>query len=232
MINKVVQTMDEAVSGIPDGATVMIGGFGSGIPYNLIAALHRQGAKELTVIAVNATTMNRTDIGFLEREGRIKTLISQAGDGRYPGIPQGTMVERIRAGGAGVPAFYTPTGVGTLLAEGKEHRDFNGRTYLLETALTADYALIPAWRADTFGNLQFEYTQRTINPTMARAANQTIVEVEEMVEGGELDPSFIHCPGVFVSQVVKIPPEPEGFHGRPLNIAGVPTRSRLGTRGV
>ncbi len=232
MLTNVAKTMDDAVAGIPDGATIMIGGFGSGIPYNLIAALHRQGAKDLTVITVNATAMNRTDVGFLKRDGRIKTLITQAGDGRHTGIPQGTLVERIRAGAAGVPAFYTPTGVGTLLAEGKEHRDFNGRTYLLETALTADYALIPAWRADTFGNLQFEYTQRTINPTMARAARKTMVEVEDIVEGGDLDPNFIHCPGVFVSQVVKIPPEPDGFHGRPLNIAGVPTRSRLATRGV
>ncbi len=232
MLNKVVATMDEAVAGIPDGATIMIGGFGTGVPYNLIAALHRQGAKDLTVITIIHTTLRRPDVGLLVREGRVKTLITQGGDDRYPGIPQGTFVERIRAGAAGIPAFYTPTGVGTLLAEGKEHREFNGKTYLMETAFTADYALIPAWRADTAGNLQFQYTQRTINPIMARAAKQTFVEVDEVVAEGEMDPNFVHCPSVFVTRVCKIPPEPEGFHLRPMNIAGVPTRQKLATRGI
>src|SRR5438093_1055622 len=146
MIDKVVRSMEEGDAEIPDGATVMIGGFATGTPYNLIAGRHRQGAKELTVICVNAGQLRRPDVGFLQREGRIRTLISQAGEGSFPGIPQGTIAERVRAGAAGVPAFYTPTGVGTLYAEGKEHRDFNGRTYLLETALTADYALVAAKR--------------------------------------------------------------------------------------
>ena len=146
MINKVLQSMDEAVADIPDGASVMIGGFATGTPYNLVAALHRQGATDITVICIATMGLRRPDPGLLVREGRVKKLISQGGDEPEGGIPQGTFVERIRAGASGIPAFYTPTAVGTLLAEGKEHREFSGRTYLLEEALTADYALIRAWR--------------------------------------------------------------------------------------
>jgi 3-oxoacid CoA-transferase A subunit len=233
MINKLFKSMDEAVADIPDGASVMVGGFAPGTPYNLVSALHRQGAKDLTLICIAAMGLRRPDAGLLVRENRVKKLISQGGDDPKGGIPQGTLVERLRAGAAGIPAFFTPTGVGTLLAEGKEHREFNGRTYLLEHAITADYALIRAWRADTAGNLQFQFTQRTDNPLMARAARCTIVEVEEpVVEAGELDPSFIHVPGVYVKRIVKIPPEPEGFLDRPYNVQGVATTGRATTRGI
>ena len=231
MINKIYESMDAAVADIPDGATVMIGGFCPGTPYNLIAALHRQGAKDLTIICVSATQFRRTDVGFLMREGRVRKLISQGGDDPPGGIPQGTFVERVRAGAAGIPAFYPPTSVGTLLAEGKEHRVFNGRTYVLETALTADYALVRAWKADKMGNLQFQLTQRTVNPLMARAARCTIVEVEEpLLEVGDMDPSFIHVPGIYVQRIVKIPPD--GFFERPYNVLGVAATGRMSTRGI
>ena len=231
MINKVFESMDQAVADIPDGASVMVGGFAPGTPYNLVAALLRQGAKDLTVICIASMGLRRPDAGHLIKEGRVKKLISQGGDDPPGGIPQGTFVERIRAGAAGIPAFYTPTSVGTLLAEGKEHRVFSGRTYVLETALTADYALIRAWKADKMGNLQFRLTQRTVNPLMARAARCTIVEVEEpILEVGEMDPSFVHVPGVYVQRIVQIPPD--GFFDRPYNVIGVATTGRAATRGI
>ena len=233
MIKKVMETLDETVADIPDGASIMVGGFGPGIPYNLISALHRQGAKELTVIAVTPTTFRRPDVSLLTREGRVKELISQGGDGHTPRVPQGTMAERVRAGAAGIPAFYTPTSVGTNMAKGKEHREFNGRTYVLETALTADYGFVRARKADTVGNLQYRLSQMNSNPLVARAARITIAEVEEpIVEVGDLDPSFVHTPGLYVKRVVEIPPPPEGFEDRPYNIFGVAPTGRRSTRGI
>jgi 3-oxoacid CoA-transferase len=163
----------------------------------------------------------------------VKQLISQGGDGQTPGVPQGTIAERVRAGAAGIPAFYTPTSVGTNMAKGKEHREFNGRTYVLETALTADYAFVRAHKADTAGNLQYRLSQMNSNPLVARAARFTIAEVEEpIVEAGDLDPSFVHTPGIYVNRIVKIPPAPEGFEDRRYNIFGAATTAKSATRGI
>ncbi len=229
MQKKVCLTTDEAVAGIPDGSTIMIAGFGPGTPNNLLAALHRQGAKDLTGICNfpgappdmgfgNLVLDKRfikmhcafTDIG---RSGMVVPFFDayQAHEIEAELMSQGTLAERIRAAGIGVPAFYTPATVGTELAEGKEHRDFDGRTYVLEQALPADYAFIRAWKADSFGNLIFRRSQRNFNPIMATAAQCTIVEVEEpIVEPGELDPDTIHTSGIYVSRIVKIPAESEG----------------------
>ncbi|MBM3943231.1 MAG: 3-oxoacid CoA-transferase subunit A [SAR202 cluster bacterium] len=233
MRNKVYQTFDEAVADIPDGVTIMFPGFGGvGVPRNLIAALHRQGAKGLTGISNNAGVLDAKapDVGTLIEAGRVKKMYCAFTSPTHPSrvtafvrmfnnneieaetVPQGTMAERIRAAGAGIGAFYTPTSVGTELAEGKEHRVINGRTYVLEYPLHADYAFIRAWKADTYGNLQFRLTQRNFNPIMAMAAKTTIVEVEnDVVAPGELEPDAIHVPGVYVQRIVRIPPAPEGI---------------------
>ncbi|HLF05292.1 MAG TPA: 3-oxoacid CoA-transferase subunit A [Dehalococcoidia bacterium] len=233
MKNKVYQTFDQAVADIPDGVTIMFPGFGGiGVPRNLIAALHRQGAKGLTGISNNAGTLDAKapDMGTLIEAGQVKKMYCAFTSPTHPSrvtafvrmynnneieaetVPQGTMAERIRAAGAGIGAFYTPTSVGTELAEGKEHRVINGRTYVLEYPLHADYAFIRAWKADTFGNLQFRLTQRNFNPIMAMAAKTTIVEVEnDVVAPGELDPDAIHVPGVYVHRIVRIPPAPQGI---------------------
>ncbi len=227
--NKVVASLDAAVADIPDGASIMLGGFGPGTPYNLIAALYRKGTKDLTLIANGTAVPRRGNIvtsGALVAEGRVKKVVmaftgaphpsqpsvleefQQAGKLEAELVPQGTLAERIRAGGAGIPAFYTPTAVGTELAAGKEHRVFNGRTYLMEQALTADYAFVRAWKADTFGNLVFRRAQRNFNPIMAMAARCTIAEIEEpIVEPGELDPDHIHTSGIVVRRIVQIPPD-------------------------
>lgn len=215
-MNKVYTTADTAIADIPDGATIMAGGFGlCGIPENLIDALQRKGVKDLTIISNNAG-ISDFGLGRLLQTRQIRKLI-----GSYVGenkifeeqalkkeidlelTPQGTLAERIRAGGAGIPAFYTPTGVGTVVAEGKEIREFGGRPYLLERALTADFALVKAWKGDRWGNLVYRKTARNFNPMMATAATVTIAEVEELVELGELDPDCIATPGIYVKRVLQ-----------------------------
>lgn len=215
-MNKVYTDADAAIADIPDGATIMAGGFGlCGIPENLIDALQRKGVKDLTVISNNAG-ISDFGMGPLLQTRQVRKLI-----GTYVGenkvledqalnneielelTPQGTFAERIRAGGAGIPAFYTPTGVGTVVAEGKEVREFGGRKYVLEHALTADFALIKAWKGDRWGNLVYRRTARNFNPMMATAARVTIAEVEDLVELGELDPDGIITPGIYVSRILK-----------------------------
>ncbi len=226
MKNKIYETFDEVVADVPDGSTVMSPGFGGvGVPRNLLAALHRQGAKGLTVVSNNAGTLDdKVDAGTLIEAGQVKKMICAFTAPTHPSqvtpfvrmynndeidaelVPQGTLAERMRAAGAGIGGFYTPTSVGTELAEGKEHREINGRMHVLEHPLPGDFALIRAWRADTFGNLQFRMAQRNFNPVMAIAAKTTVVEVEgEIVPVGELDPDQIHVSGVYVDRLVKIP---------------------------
>lgn len=226
MKNKIYETFDEAVADVPDGSTVMSPGFGGvGVPRNLLAALHRQGAKGLTVVSNNAGTLDeKVDAGTLIEAGQVKKMICAFTAPTHPSqvtpfvrmynndeidaelVPQGTLAERMRAAGAGIGGFYTPTSVGTELAEGKEHREINGRMHVLEHPLPGDFAFIRAWKADTFGNLQFRMAQRNFNPVMAIAAKTTVVEVEsEIVPVGELDPDQIHVSGVYVDRLVKIP---------------------------
>ena len=232
MKNKVYDSLDAAVADIADGSTIMFAGFGlAGLPRNLIAALLRQGAKNLTGISNNHGRVgNLMDIGRLIEAGRLKKMVCaftaathpsqvlaferlyEAGEIEAELVPQGTLAERIRSAGAGIGGFYTPTGLGTELALGKEHRVIDGREYLLEYPLHADYAFIRAYRADSWGNLQYRLTQRNFNPIMAQAARITIVEVEEEILGpGALDPDHVHTPGIFVDRVVRIPPPPEGI---------------------
>lgn len=234
MKSKVLSSFDTAVADIPDGAVVMFGGFGPGTPRNLIMALVRQGASGLTGISNRAGggrgySDATIDVGQLVQAGRMKKMICSittamkrsmevAFDRQYEAgqieaelVPQGTLAERIRAGGAGIGAFYTPTGVGTQIADGKECRRINGRDYLLEYPLRADYALICAHRADTFGNLQYRRAQRNFNPIMAMAASITIVEVAEVVPVGTIDPDSVHTPGIYVDRLVQIPAPPEGI---------------------
>lgn len=205
----------QAIADMPDGATVMVGGFGlCGIPENLIRALVRKGVKGLHTISNNMGVdgfgmglmleagMIASHVGSYVGENRLLESMVIAGKLKVTLVPQGTLAERIRAGGAGIPAFYTPAGVGTLVAEGKEVREFNGRGYLLEHALTADFALVKAWRGDRLGNLVYRKTARNFNPMMASAARITIAEVEELVEPGELDPDRIVTPGIYVKRVV------------------------------
>ena len=228
MKNKVYPDFDEAVADVPDGITFMSPGFGGvGVPRNLLAALHRQGAKNLSGISNNAGTMDdKVDVGTLIQAGQVRKMVCAFTAPTHPSqitpfvqmynndeidaelVPQGTLAERMRAAAAGIGGFYTPSSVGTELAEGKEHREINGRTYVLEYPLPADYAFIRAWRADSFGNLQFRLAQRNFNPIMAMAANITVVEVEDAIlEPGELDADQIHLPGVYVDRLVKIPPD-------------------------
>jgi len=215
-VNKVVASIDEAVADVHDGCTVMLGGFGlCGIPENLIAALVRKGARGLHTIS-NNMGVDGFGMGLMLEAGMIashigsyvgenKLLEQQVISGRLQVtlIPQGTLAERIRAGGAGIPAFYTPAGVGTLVAEGKECREFDGRSYLLERALTADFALIKAWRGDRMGNLVYRKSARNFNPLMATAGKITIAEVEELVEPGALQPDMVMTPGIYVQRVVQ-----------------------------
>ncbi len=226
MKNKIFETFDQAVADVPDGSTVMFPGFGGvGSPQNLISALHRQGAKGLTGVSNgHGGTDGRVDVGTLIDAGQMKKMICAFTAPTHPSrvtpfarmyaddeieaelVPQGTLAERIRCAGAGIGGFFTPTSVGTELAEGKEHREINGRLYVLEFPLPADYAFIRAWKADTLGNLQFRMAQRNFNPIMATAAKITIVEVEDdIVAAGELDPDQIHTPGVYVDRIVRIP---------------------------
>jgi 3-oxoacid CoA-transferase subunit A len=215
-MNKVVANADEAVRDVFDGASIMVGGFGlCGIPENLIRALVRKGVKNLTTIS-NNVGVDGFGMGLLLSAGQIRKHI-----GTYVGenkmlermvlqgkieldlVPQGTFSERIRAGGAGIPAFFTPTGVGTVVAENKETREFDGRIYLMEHALKADFALIKAWQGDTWGNLVYRKTARNFNPMMATAAKVTIAEVEHLVDAGELEPDMVHTAGVFVKRIFQ-----------------------------
>jgi 3-oxoacid CoA-transferase subunit A len=215
-MHKVVASAEDAIHDVFDGATIMVGGFGlCGIPENLIRALVRKGVKNLTTISNNAG-VDGLGMGLLLTNGQIKRHI-----GTYVGenklleqmvlngtveldlVPQGTFAERIRAGGAGIPAFFTPTGVGTVVAEGKEARDFDGRAYIMERALQADFAFVKAWKGDKWGNLVYRKTARNFNPMMATAAKITIAEVEHLVEAGELDPDMVHTPSVFVKRIFQ-----------------------------
>ena len=226
LLNKVFSSFDLAVADIPNGSTIMFPGFGGvGSPQNLIAALNQQGAKDLTGISNGHGGVDgRVDVGTLIEAGqmhkmicaftapthpsRVPPFVAKYNDGEIEAelVPQGTLAERIRAAASGIGGFFTPASVGTELAEGKEHREINGRTYVLEFPLPADYAFIRAWKADTFGNLQFRLAQRNFNPIMAMAATVTIVEVEnEPVPVGELDPDQIHVPGVYVDRLISIP---------------------------
>jgi len=208
-MNKGFTSFDAVVQDIPDGATVMLGGFGlCGIPENLISALVRKNVRNLHTISNNMGLMLEagmiaSHIGSYVGENKLLEELVIAGKLDLKLIPQGTLAERIRAGGAGIPAFYTPAGVGTLVAEGKEVRQFNGRSYLMEHALTADFALIKAWRGDRLGNLVYRKTARNFNPMMATAARCTIAEVEELVEPGTLDPDAVVTPGVFVHRILQ-----------------------------
>jgi 3-oxoacid CoA-transferase subunit A len=217
-VNKILPNAEAAVADLFDGATIMVGGFGlCGIPENLIEAVRAKGVRNLTVISNNAG-VEGCGVGRWLANGQIRKIIgTYIGDNKLYEelvmkgqleadlIPQGSFSERIRAGGAGIPAFYTPTGVGTVVAHGKEVREFGGRPYLLERALKADFALVKAWKADRWGNLVYRKTARNFNPLMATAARVTIAEVEEIVELGALDPEAIVTQGIYVQRVIQGP---------------------------
>src|SRR5450631_1816348 len=216
-MDKTVASADEAVADFFDGATMMAGGFGlCGIPETLIAALRRKGVKGLSIISNNCGIDDK-GLGILLANGQVKKMVSSyvgenktfeklylSGQLEVELTPQGTLAERIRAGGAGVPAFYTPTGVGTMVAEGKETREFDGRQYVMERGLRGDFAFIKAWKGDRWGNLIYRKAARNFNPMMATAADYVIAEVEHLVELGELDPECVHTQGIFVDAI---------FHG-------------------
>jgi len=220
MINKIVKTAAEAMAGIRDGSVVLLGGFGSiGLPYALVDGLLEQGAKDLTVVANNAG-IGRTGLARLFDANRVRKIVCsyprtadpiafleayRAGRVELEVMPQGTMAERMRAAGAGIPAFYTPTSVGTKLAEGKEEREFGGRKYVLEEALYGDVALVEAWQADRWGNLTYRSSARNFNPVMAMAAKLTVAQAQHIVELGALDPEQIPTPGIFVDRVLHVP---------------------------
>ena len=215
-MNKVVKNVTDALQGIEDGMTLMVGGFGlCGIPENSINELVKKGTKGLTCISNNAG-VDDFGLGLLLQQKQVKKMISSyvgenqeferqmlSGELEVDLIPQGSLAERCRAGGAGIPAFFTPAGFGTEVAEGKEVRIFNGKPHILEAALTADFAIVKAWRGDTEGNLVFKSTARNFNPMMALAGKITIAEVEELVSAGDLDPNQIHTPGIFVQRIFK-----------------------------
>jgi 3-oxoacid CoA-transferase subunit A len=218
MINKVVASADEAVRDVPDASTLVVGGFGlCGIPENLIAALVRHGVKDLTIVSNNCG-VDDWGLGLLLRTRQIRKMVSSyvgenaeferqflSGELEVDLVPQGTLAERMRAGGAGIPGFYTPAGVGTLVAEGKEIKSFDGRDYVLERGIVGDFAMVAAWKADRLGNLVYRKSARNFNPMAATAGRITIAEVEELVEVGALDPESVHTPGVFVQRVVVAP---------------------------
>jgi 3-oxoacid CoA-transferase subunit A len=215
-VNKVLESAEEAVSRIPDGATIMMGGFGlCGIPENLISALHARGTQGLTVISNNAG-IDDFGIGVLLRSRQVRKMISTyvgenkeferqylTGELEVELVPQGTFAERIRAGGAGIGGFFTPTGYGTLIAEHKETRTIDGMPYVLEKPLTADFAFVKAWKGDRAGNLVYRKTARNFNPVMATAAAVTIAEVEHLVEPGDIDPDHVVTPGIFVRHILQ-----------------------------
>jgi 3-oxoadipate CoA-transferase alpha subunit len=234
MINKVFETFEEAVKDVPDGAVIMIGNFAGpgGTPFYLIQALRKQGAKNLTIVANTAggigLTLDYDDHRILFENKQVKKVIASfpfstsasrpsvaekqilSGEVELEIVPQGTLSERIRAGGAGIPAFYTPTGAGTVIEKGKEVRVFDDRPCLMERALKADYAFVRAFKADLMGNLVYRGTQRQFNPIMAIAARTTIAEVDRIVDAGELDPESIVTPGIYVKRIVKVKEDP-GF---------------------
>lgn len=215
-MNKVVKNVSDALVGIQDGMTIMLGGFGlCGIPENAIKELVKKGTKNLTCISNNAG-VDDYGLGLLLQRRQIKKMISSyvgendeferqmlSGELEVDLIPQGSLAERCRAGGAGIPAFFTPAGFGTEVAEGKEMRVFNGKPHILESALTADFAIVKAWKGDTEGNLVYKATAMNFNPMMAMAGKITIAEVEELVPAGSLDPNFIHTPGIFVQRIFQ-----------------------------
>src|ERR1700684_3994133 len=215
-MNKVVANADEAIRDVGDGAVIMLGGFGlCGLPENLIRALVRKRTKDLTTVSNNAGVDGfgvglllaagqlRKHIGTYVGENKLLESMVLAGKVELDLVPQGTFSERIRAGGAGIPAFFTPTGVGTVVAEGKETREFDGRTYLMERWLRADFAFVRAWKGDRMGNLVYRKRARNFNPMMATAAKVTIAEVEHLVEAGELDGDLIHTPSVYVKRIFQ-----------------------------
>jgi 3-oxoadipate CoA-transferase alpha subunit len=220
MINKIVQSMADALAGVKDGSVILVGGFGSiGQPNALIAGLIEQGAKDLTIVA-NNSGVGHVGLAALLETRRVRKIICsfprtadpvvfeelwREGAIELECVPQGTMAERMRAAGAGIPAFYTATAAGTKLAEGKEERDFNGRSYILEQALRGDVALVEAWEADRWGNLTYNSSARNFNPVMATAADLTIVQSQHVVELGQLDPEKIATPGIYVDRVVHVP---------------------------
>jgi len=215
-MNKVLKSAAEAVALIPDGATVMCGGFGlCGLPENLIKALYDRGTRDLTIIS-NNPGVDDFGVGMLVRKKQVKKIFASyvgenkeferqaiAGEIEYTLVPQGTLAERIRAAGAGIGGFFTPTGYGTIVAEGKETRVIDGRNYVLEMPLHADFALVKAYKADTKGNLTYRKTARNFNPVMATAADVTLAEVEEIVQPGELDPDAIVTPGIYVTHILR-----------------------------
>jgi 3-oxoadipate CoA-transferase alpha subunit len=220
MINKIVQSMADAMAGIKDGSVILVGGFGSiGQPNALIAGLIERGAKDLTIVA-NNSGVGHVGLAALLETRRVRKIVCsfprtadpvvfeelwREGAIELECVPQGTMAERMRAAGAGIPAFYTATAAGTKLAEGKEEREFNGRAYILEEALRGDVALVEAWEADRWGNLTYKSSARNFNPVMATAADLTIAQVQHIVELGALDPEMIATPGIYVDRVVHVP---------------------------
>ncbi|ATC94636.1 CoA transferase subunit A [Pseudoalteromonas tunicata] len=214
--DKVVTSYEQAMQGLKDGDTIIAGGFGlCGIPEGLIAEIKRKQTKELTVVSNNCG-VDDFGLGILLKDKQIKKMVASyvgenalfeqqllSGELEVELTPQGTLAEKMRAGGAGIPAFYTATGFGTPVAEGKEVKEFNGRPYILEESITGDFAIIKAWKADRYGNLVFRHTAMNFNPIAATAGKITVVEVEEIVEPGELNPSEIHTPGIYVNRVIK-----------------------------
>ena len=217
-MNKIVRDAREAIADLQDGATIMLGGFGlCGIPEHLITALRDKGTKDLTIISNNAG-VDGQGAGLLLEARQVRKIIATyvgenklfeelalSGQLEVELVPQGTFSERMRAAGAGIPAFYTPTGYGTLVAEGKETRDFNGRMYVLEKALPADFAFVKAWKGDEWGNLVYRKTARNFNPVMATAARVTIAEVEQLVDVGALEPDGVHTPAIYVQRIFQGP---------------------------
>jgi 3-oxoacid CoA-transferase subunit A len=217
-MDKRIASADAAIETLRDGATILMGGFGlCGIPEHLIAAVRRKGTKNLTIVSNNAG-VDDFGIGLLLQNRQVKKMVSTyvgenklfeqlvlSGELQVELNPQGTLAERLRAGGAGIPAFYTPTGVGTMVAEGKETRDFDGRQYVLERAIRGNFAFIKAWKGDRWGNLIYRKTARNFNPMMATAADKVIAEVEELVDLGELPADQVHTPGIFVDAILAGP---------------------------
>jgi 3-oxoacid CoA-transferase A subunit len=215
-MKKVVADADEAVRDVPDGALLALGGFGlCGIPENCIAALVKKGVKGLTCVSNNAG-VDGFGIGLMLEKGQVKKMVSSyvgenklfeqlvlTGKLELEFAPQGTLAERMRAGGSGIPAFYTPAGAGTLIAEGKETREFDGKTYVMERGIVADFSMVKAWKGDTLGNLIFRKTARNFNPPAAMCGKICIAEVEELVPAGQLDPDQIHLPGIFVKRIFQ-----------------------------
>lgn len=220
MIDKVVASADEALDGIRDGMTLVVGGFGlCGIPENLIAALVRTNARQLTCVSNNAG-VDDWGLGLLLQTRQIRKMVSSyvgenaeferqflSGELEVEFVPQGTLAERMRAGGAGIPAFYTPAGFGTVVAEGKDTREFDGNHYVMERGIVGDFSLVAAWKGDRLGNLVYRKTARNFNPMAATAGKVCVAEVEELVEVGEIDPDHVHTPGIFVHRVIVAPRE-------------------------